>query len=351
VTCLVPDPQLPQVAYACTSNDGVHRVVANTLGVGDLSTGMAAHSTVRAIATDPSQRGAVYAATSTGLYMSTSAGDSWTPLNSPPGKSAMSALAVSPGLGTMLIGTGSGGILFSHDKGARWYEASQELTLGHAVTQMLWDEPGHAALALTDDGAIYRSTDAGDTWQVQSDGIDQGTQARALALAGTNMYAGASTGLFASTDGGQRWAKLRLPLTGDIGAVGVSGDGTAVLAASGARVIVSRDAGQTWASVGSPTGAVVGLVTQLEDANHQPVTIAETSALLRYPGLGGTAPPGLSLLLGVLLLVAVGYFVIRVRSGRRVFGGRRPAREARGTQSATDTADARPPSQRFDHGG
>ncbi|HEX9067876.1 MAG TPA: hypothetical protein VF807_03830, partial [Ktedonobacterales bacterium] len=287
VTCLVPDPQLPRVAYACTRNDGVHRVVADTPGVGDLSVGMAAHSTVRAIATDPAQRGAVYAATSTGLYLSTSAGDSWTPLNGPPTKSVVSALAVSPSLGTMLTGTGDGGILISHDKGARWYEPSQGPASGHAVTQLLWDEPGHAALALTDVGEVYRSADAGDTWQPQSEGLDQGTQVRALALAGATIYAGASTGLFASADAGQHWAKLRLPLTGEIGAVGVSGDGKTVLAASGAQVVVSQNAGQTWASVGGPTGAVVGLVTQLQDANHHPVTIAQTTTLLRYPGLGG----------------------------------------------------------------
>ncbi|HEX9070024.1 MAG TPA: hypothetical protein VF807_14730, partial [Ktedonobacterales bacterium] len=110
-------------------------------------------------------------------------------------------------------------------------------------------------------------------------------------------------------------------------------------------------AGQTWASVGGPTGAVVGLVTQLQDANHHPVTIAQTTTLLRYPGLGGTTPSGLSLLLGVLLLVALGYVVIRVYTGRRVFGGPRPDRGAPSPAKASDTADARPPSQRFDHGG
>lgn len=104
-----------------------------------------------------------------------------------------------------------------------------------------------AAVAVGDNGRIYRSTD-GVQWSGQQ---VNNKQFKGVAYGGSRIFVAVQAGgrIFRSNDSGQRWqesSNLGQPwTTKDLNAVAY-GDGLFVIAGSGPTILVSADAGITW---------------------------------------------------------------------------------------------------------
>ncbi len=275
---------------------------------------------VTVLATDPTSPNTVYAGTAGGgVWKTTDGGQSWATTTGAQASPAIGALAIDPGnRQTVYAITGEGnysdsyygaGVLKSTDGGATWTRTGAALN-GLAASKLVIDPNNsnvlYAAMGagpysadrqppLTTGGGVYRSTDAGATWQpilqANSGGVpacSNGVPASyvpgsdvAIAGSGSNEVLYAALGftygdscdandIYSSVDGGQTWtALLRSAFPSSAGSFGrialatTPADPNAIYAAVGDAnpndgnqldgVVVSRDRGQSWAVCGAPS--------------------------------------------------------------------------------------------------
>ncbi len=93
---------------------------------------------------------------------------------------------------------------------------------------------------------IYRSDDAGCTWEPKNNGISpENTAARAFARSGNTIYVSNFRGVFCTTDYGENWTDLNLPYQNP--SLSVFADDSIVLAGViGGGLYRSTDYGTTW---------------------------------------------------------------------------------------------------------
>jgi photosystem II stability/assembly factor-like uncharacterized protein len=120
-------------------------------------------------------------------------------------------------------------------------------------------DPQTLLLATYEPGGLYRSQDAGLSWQSSNTGLE-GVTVLAVARNPADdqcILAGTVSGGFKSTDGGENWASMpTLPAT-YVCALAWAPDGSAAFAGTqGLGVFVSLDDGLSWSSTG-PEGAGV----------------------------------------------------------------------------------------------
>jgi photosystem II stability/assembly factor-like uncharacterized protein len=221
---------------------------------------------------DPTHKGGLYVATSTaGVWHSTDAGKTFTSVWPSTVTHAMGALAITP-TGTLFAGTGE-------------------------------TNPGGGSITYGGDG-IYRSTDAGKTWQhvgLTSSGtigritVDPANPKRIwVAVSGNLFVPGGQRGVYESTDGGTTWKRSFTPPNDTTGAVDVSvdpSDSQHVVAAlwdhlrtpddrrytgKGSGIWETHDGGATWTRLGagqglppaSATTGRIGVTFAPSDANR-----------------------------------------------------------------------------------
>ncbi len=111
-----------------------------------------------------------------------------------------------------------------------------------------WVAPAPVAGAQT--FAVYRSTDAGQTWSRAGAGLPAALRIEALARVGGVDLAGTDRGLFVSTDRGLTWLRPAPGVPEDVKVYGFTNSGETLFAATGRGVWASIDRGQSWASPG-----------------------------------------------------------------------------------------------------
>jgi photosystem II stability/assembly factor-like uncharacterized protein len=118
----------------------------------------------------------------------------------------------------IFLGTSAGTLYLSTDNGKSWQRlarlgSSAEMVLDHIVIDP--NDPKNMFVAAwnaqqpNSDGDLFRSKDAGKTWEIVAD--LHGKSLRALSIASANprvLVAGALDGIYGSHDGGQNWERI-----------------------------------------------------------------------------------------------------------------------------------------------
>jgi hypothetical protein len=169
---------------------------------------------------------------------------------------ALFALAADPNDSrALLVGTSSGEIYRSTDRGASWRLAKSGLGRGVVALAFNPFKPG-AVLAGTRGTGIWRSGDGGATWQAQA-GTESRT-ARAFSFTKSVSLAGTDQGVLASRDTGG-WTASGLPqvTVSSVAAAAVNEPSRLIAGGDGSRgnealpLFTSADGGQTWVPTAS----------------------------------------------------------------------------------------------------
>jgi photosystem II stability/assembly factor-like uncharacterized protein len=148
------------------------------------------------------------------LFTLPAAAQTWRQVG-PPGGDVQSLAAVPGSTRTLFIGTSDGHVFGSHDAGEHW-ELLGRIGANHddVIMSIVVDARTASTLYATSwtlsshGGGVYRSADAGHTWQLV--GLE-GHTVRALAAAPSNpdiLVAGAIDGVYRSMDAGKNWARI-----------------------------------------------------------------------------------------------------------------------------------------------
>lgn len=204
-----------------------------------------------------------------GVFLSTNNGTSWSAINSGVTNSTVFALAVRA---TNLFAGTWGGVFLSTNNGASWTTANVGLTNFHVKCFAQYD-----TLIFTGTwGGVFLSTDNGTSWTAANTGLTyEGYVVNALAVGGTNLFAGISSGnIFLSSNKGTNWTKTGLD-QGGVNALATSGPNLfAGTAFSG--VFLSTNDGTSWTEVN----------TGLTDARVQALATSGTSIFVgTYSGV------------------------------------------------------------------
>lgn len=205
----------------------------------------------------------LWALSSSHLYRSKDAGESWQRADEGLEGLELDKLVLSPGYGTheTALVTAGRGIYVTRNDGGRWEQ--MELPLEELWVTDLFLSPGFATdgvlFVLGFDGEyldrLFRSADGGVTWLDVGERIPDAYHT-ALALSPRYSEDGlvflvTETGVHRSTDGGEMWQALNLPgaSTGSIAFVPDDADSGTVYASLGGGLYRSHDGGDNWSAL------------------------------------------------------------------------------------------------------
>jgi hypothetical protein len=211
-------------------------------------------SHVTMFAIDPVDTSLVYAGTDAdGVFVSTDAGSTWSPTSPGLPPARVNGMAVDAG-GAVYIAS-SGGVFRSVDHGASWVD----LHFPAGAWTIAVNSSGAVYVALTFNGfypdfGLFKSTDGGMTWDLA--GLQVGVWS--LAVSQSVIYAGTEQGLFKSVDG-LNWTPLLIdfppPL---VTALSVDLHNPDLVWAGTSRgLFVSTSGGAIWSPVEIFAGALV----------------------------------------------------------------------------------------------
>jgi photosystem II stability/assembly factor-like uncharacterized protein len=246
---------------------------------------------VRALAVHPSDAAVVYAATSRGVMQSTDGGATWTETLTTRSESRQGQIyqvpidahvvAIDSHLPETVYVGGRAAWWFdrlnlfkSTDAGKTWQGSSSGLDAQTVYTLAIDPRATERLYAGTDRG-VFATIDAGRTWRwVSAGAIDELVTALAIDLEMTEtVYAGTfGEGVFVSTDGGSSWQARNAGL-GDLHVQALAvGRGTpaAVYAATQPGLYRSLDAGRSWVRA-DEVGHVTALSLAVDPANARDV--------------------------------------------------------------------------------
>jgi photosystem II stability/assembly factor-like uncharacterized protein len=187
---------------------------------------------------------------------------------------AMAASGHHPGL--VLVGTENRGLYRSSDAGKTWEILWQPY--GGAGTERITDiefdphDPDRVYLTVHSPGnpdiesGVFRSTDRGRSWESVSHEIDHDTRVVTLDPAVPNLiYAGGEGTILRSSDAGESWEELTLGVNGETEDIAIDRVSGAIYVTAGHgsdnnHLLRSEDGGSTWIELTSrlPASAVVG---------------------------------------------------------------------------------------------
>lgn len=209
-------------------------------------TGMAAPTTVHALAYNPASPATVYAGSDLGAYRSSNSAGLWSVLST--GLRQGRALAVKPTDPTVMVaGFGAGGIYRSINGGDSWTAAIDELATRLFVTALLYDPSGSTVYAASGCG-VFKSSDDGVTWTDISASLAN-TDVRSLALvSGSNLHAGTAQGIFV-WDGTGTWAAYGAGQPSNSDVTSLAFKGASLFAGSNGGGVFRSDGGGAWTQV------------------------------------------------------------------------------------------------------
>lgn len=187
-----------------------------------------------------------------GVFRSTDNGKNWTPIDSGLPHTYVRALTV---LGTDLFAGTDNGVYLSTNNGTLWTEVNSGLINDYTNTDVnSFAVIGTNLFAATYHYGVFLSTNNGASWTNVSSGLES-DNIKALAVMGTNLFAGTINGIFLSTDSGSHWVEADNDIMSyDIHTIIVNG--TNLYAGTGAGIFFSIDTGAHWTKYSSePTSA------------------------------------------------------------------------------------------------
>lgn len=255
------------------------------------------------IAFGPGSTETMFAASSNGLYRSLDAGATWLQVQSASPLFGPGHVTVSPGFAAdATVFYSNLGLSRSRDGGATWVglnlfrpaSPSVALTIAGAVTSYALS-PGFASDQtlfayysdyIGNESALYRSTNAGDSWRRLGPGPASGVAALLLPPdypASRVVYAAAGDGIYRSTNDGATFTRVYALAPGNnpyasrlTASPAYAQDGT-VFAAVGGQLLRTTDRGASWAPLRSLAAAAT-LVLAPDYADNRTVYLAELSA-------------------------------------------------------------------------
>jgi hypothetical protein len=171
-----------------------------------------------------------------------------------PGTGRLTALAIHPANESVIyVGSPGGGIWKSVNAGSTWQPLTDNNSLWMSVFALTIDPTDqNIVYAGTSGSGILKSTNAGATWAPAGAG-PTGTIRKILIhpSAPNTVFACASNGIFRSTNGGTSWTQVHTVSKEDIE---FKPDDPTIMYATGNDVVRSTNNGLTWTSVGAAQG-------------------------------------------------------------------------------------------------
>jgi len=221
---------------------------------------------------DPNSPLTTYALTTDGIFKSTDMGLKWQSINTGLAQEQPQALAVAPSDSSVLYASaGAGWVYRSDNQGERWQKSP--VAVGeHEITALAVHPQDSSIVYAGSWDGVYRSSDAGQTWQPVHD-----TPAAALAIdakTGFIFAADSNGGIWRGSPGGVTWTRVGLTnlriVTLTVLPASLSGDAGATVYAgtSSQGVYVSRDSGATWQQPSGETAPFVQSIAVHPAAPH-----------------------------------------------------------------------------------
>lgn len=193
----------------------------------------------------------IYAGTDVGVFMSSNQGSNWNPINS--GWSDICnapANALAYAGGNIIAGADNSNkhsIVLSTDQGGSWVPSVTNVGVGVEVLAAF----GTDIFAGTSMGGVFRSTDAGLTWEGM--GLAGGHYSEAggcLAVSGNNLYLGfKGGGVLLSTDDGESWVGVNRGLVNSY-VTALQVNGKDLFAGTSNGLFLTTDGGSNWNEIG-----------------------------------------------------------------------------------------------------
>lgn len=191
------------------------------------------------------------------IHRTTDGGDSWTtiPLTHPLGTGYRAADLAMPDDTHFFVsgfGAGQGGVFRSDDAGESWEFASTGIPASTGLGAIFFVDAltGYTGGGGATTAHFYRTTDGGDSWQAMSTaGFPSGIRDTYWYSADEGLVCGWITpgGIIRTTNGGEDWETVSdVPVRF---LVPLGGSSLLALPSQGSAVLVSDDRGQTWAEV------------------------------------------------------------------------------------------------------
>ena len=195
----------------------------------------------------------------------------------------LNAFAATPDFRTLLIGGGLGsldpvgtqaGAWRSVDSGATWLPINNGL--GDTIVNSLWIDPSAPtnALAATQFGGIFRSTNLGDSWTQ----VSSSPTATMIQQIDGFLYASTGVGVQRSSDSGQTWA-IDLPTSIPVNSIG--GGGGYLYAGLMDGSVWSKSPGSLWNQVttiqSTSAGNAATAIHQIVNDPAAPLTVYATN--------------------------------------------------------------------------
>jgi hypothetical protein len=262
-----------------------HRICVGTIGEGLYYSddggasyvrswrGMFVECHVRALVVDPRRPDTLILGNELGLWKSTDHGESWSPFRSPlKGKQVWSVLLHPADPDSIFVGTCPSAIFRSSDAGATWQASHAPIRqdcprIVHSRVTALAADPnqGGFLFAGTEVDGIWRSQDGGASWQKASKGLSSEDIHAIVVLPGSpaRVLVATDNDINVSTDGGSSWTPLgigrTLPLPYRRALTQRAGAANAMLMGLGdgppgtrGGICHSSDGGAIWSSASMP---------------------------------------------------------------------------------------------------
>ena len=184
------------------------------------SNGMFMEAEIRALAVHPTCPETLFAGTACGLHKTVDGGDSWELLPSDLDQRQIWSLRIHPSNpDVMFAGTCPADVFRSEDAGRTWQlldtgiprNCTIDVPLVPRLTTLKID-PGNEAriYAGVEIAGMYRSDDGGDTWACRIEGLTNHDIHDLICLDGDTIYASTNAEAFISQDGGDEWRALNI---------------------------------------------------------------------------------------------------------------------------------------------
>jgi photosystem II stability/assembly factor-like uncharacterized protein len=273
VLALAVSPADPQLVFAGTEA-GVFRSVDGGASWAPANRGLYSgdpltNPAVRSLVLDPSNPAAVYAGmVFDGIARSTDRGTTWMHIDGGLPKQLVAALALDPNNPARLFAATGTGLFLTSDGGATWRRLSRGLPPPFSMAQLVVVDPGsprtvYAYLSGTTskNGGLFKSTNGGTTWRSVSRMGLEGQSVVTLAISPRSpqtLYAGTAGpdgGVFVSHDGGASWRDTRLA-AGEVHALAAHPTSPSILyAGTDQGVFRTTDGGAHWTAMSDGLGS------------------------------------------------------------------------------------------------
>lgn len=202
----------------------------------------------------------IFAATESGVYVSTNDGGSWT-LTSLNGKDVRSLVITANG--NLLAGTWGYGVYKSTDNGSTWSQVNSGLA--NKTVMALGVNSSNSVFAGTFGAGVSKSANEGASWSTLNVGYNY---VWSLAITSDDViFAGTyGDGLYRSTDFGATWSKVNNGLNANyIYAIQIDDNNNIFVSAWAAGVYASTNNGNNWATFGMGGFGVSSLLLNSAD--------------------------------------------------------------------------------------